>query len=56
MSEVQTAQNSQEAREKAKQELKAYGGLSTVSKTLAQQLKLPNLKHFGSDLKILYRH
>jgi len=49
MSEVQTTQNSQEAREKAKQELKAYGGLSTVSKTLAQQLKLPNLKHFGSE-------
>ena len=45
----QDNQNSREARERAKKELAAYGGLSTVSKTLASQLKLPNLKHFGTE-------
>lgn len=38
-----------EAREKAKKELSSAGGLSTVSKTLAQQLQLSNLKFFGSE-------
>lgn len=42
-------QDSQAMREQAKQELKTFGGLSTVSKNLAQQLNLPNLKYFGSE-------
>jgi Type VI secretion system, TssC, VipB len=42
-------QDSRAVREKAKQELKPFGGLTTVSKILAQQLKLPNLKYFGSE-------
>lgn len=41
--------NPQEAREKAKQELSSVGGLTTVSKTLADQLQLSNLKYFGSE-------
>ena len=42
-------QGSKAIREKAKEELKAFGGLTTVSKILATQLKLPNLKYFGSE-------
>ncbi|MBK8492216.1 MAG: hypothetical protein IPL49_15370 [Saprospirales bacterium] len=41
--------NPQEARELAQKELSPLGGLTTVSKTLATQLQLPNLKYFGSD-------
>ena len=39
----------QEAREQAQKELSPLGGLTTVSKTLAAQLNLPNLKYFGSE-------
>ena len=35
----------QEAREQAQKELAPLGGLTTVSKTLASQLSLPNLKY-----------
>ncbi len=41
--------NPQEAREHAKKELSPVGGLGVVSKTLAQQLQLPNLKYFGTE-------
>ena len=41
--------NPQEAREQAQKELSPLGGLTTVSKTLAAQLQLPNLKYFGSE-------
>ena len=41
--------NPQEAREQAKKELSPMGGLTTVSKTLANQLQLSNLKYFGSE-------
>ena len=43
------ANNSRAAREKAKKELAAFGGLSTVSKILSKQLKLPNLRYFGTE-------
>jgi len=49
MSNLETNQTNVAVREKAKQELTAFGGLSTVSKSLATQLKLPNLKYFGSE-------
>lgn len=42
-------QNSRELRQKAKDSLAPFGGLSTVSKILAKELRLPNLKHFGSE-------
>ena len=38
-----------EAREKAQSELQKFGGLSNVSKMLSQQLKMPNLRYFGSE-------
>ncbi|MCB0657855.1 MAG: hypothetical protein KDC57_17035 [Saprospiraceae bacterium] len=41
--------DSRELRQKAKESLASYGGLSTVSKILAKELKLPNLKYFGSE-------
>lgn len=41
--------NVQQAREHAKKELTPLGGLASISKTLAQQLQLPNLRYFGSD-------
>lgn len=49
MTEQVANQNSRELREKAKKELASFGGLSTVSKILAKQLKLPNLKYFGTE-------
>lgn len=42
-------QDTRAVREKAKEGLKEFGGLSTISKILAQQLKLPNIKYFGSE-------
>ncbi|MFZ2899003.1 MAG: hypothetical protein WA004_10295 [Saprospiraceae bacterium] len=41
--------SSKEAREQAQKELGPAGGLTTVSRTLASQLQLPNLKYFGSE-------
>lgn len=41
--------NSQQIREKAKDALSSQGGLATVSKTIADLLKMPNLKMFGSE-------
>jgi len=49
MTEQSANQNNRELREKAKKELASFGGLSTVSKILAKQLKLPNLKYFGTE-------
>ena len=40
--------NSQQIRE-SKDALSSQGGLATVSKTIADLLKMPNLKMFGSE-------
>lgn len=48
--EVQKIQGTpQQIREKAKEALSSQGGLATVSKTLSDLLKMPNLKYFGSE-------
>jgi hypothetical protein len=42
-------EDSKAIREKVKKELSAVGGLAPVSKMLAQQLQLPNLRYFGTE-------
>ena len=49
MAKQELNQDTRAVREKAKKDLTAVGGLSTVSKTLAQQLQLPNLRYFGTE-------
>jgi hypothetical protein len=45
----QHKQDVRDVRQKAKVQLNTVGGLTTVSKMLAQQLQLPNLRYFGSE-------
>ena len=45
----QHKQDMRAVRQKAKSQLTPVGGLTTVSKMLALQLQLPNLKYFGSE-------
>ena len=49
MAKEQQQQDTRAVREKAKSQLSAVGGLGVVSKTLAQQLQLPNLRYFGTE-------
>jgi hypothetical protein len=45
----QQQQALRETREQIKEQLSSVGGLSPLSKTLAQQLGLPNLRYFGTE-------
>ena len=47
--EKEQQQDTRAVREKAKGQLSSVGGLGVVSKTLAQQLQLPNLRYFGTE-------
>ncbi len=49
MAKEQQQQDTRAVREKAKSQLSSVGGLGVVSKTLAQQLQLPNLRYFGTE-------
>ena len=44
-----TRDNAPKVRENVAKQLQQFGGLGSVSKTLAQQMQIPNLKFFGSE-------